>query len=71
MSRDEAAGAVRALLILVRQTGVRVDVYDADPAWIAAAVELGGEYGEGPTSRWVSLKGLTVWLDMAKRGVAS
>ncbi len=61
MSHDEAVGAIRALLILIRQTGAKVDVHDQDPAWIAAAMALGGEHGAGRVSEWVELEGLTVY----------
>ena len=71
MSHWEATGALRALILLARETKVRIEVFDADPAWIDAAIELGGEYGEGRTTRWVTLGGVSVNVDMAKRGVAS
>lgn len=68
MTRDEAKGALRALLILIRETGARVDVHDGDPAWVDAAIELGGEVLEGRTSVSVTLeRNLTVFHDRKQR----
>lgn len=57
MSHAEATGDLRAILVLLRgRPDIRIDVHDAHPALLLAAMEAGGEYGEGRTSCWVTVE---------------